>query len=192
MDTERFNKRFLPKITVVENGCWEWQARSRHEFGYGMFFDGESVKTAHSVAYSWWVGPIPQGMVVRHFVCGNPPCCNPSHLRLGTPADNYRDSITDGTAKPIDTSKLTNEQRLTIKRDSRGPKILAPEYGVSERTIGKIQQRGNGKSGRPSNLTADQIAAIITDDRTQKVIAAEYECSQPTVSRLKRHAKTFE
>lgn len=39
--------------------------------------------------------PIPAGMSVMHS-CDNPPCVNPAHLRVGTPADNNLDTTTKG------------------------------------------------------------------------------------------------
>lgn len=51
---------------------------------------------AHVMAYVTEHGPVPPGMVVRHFVCDNPPCVNPEHLRLGTVGDNNRDMVARG------------------------------------------------------------------------------------------------
>lgn len=66
--------------------CWLW-TRARHTFGYGQVsFNGRQVG-AHRLAYQLLVGPIPEGCWVLHS-CDNPPCCNPSHLSIGSPADN--------------------------------------------------------------------------------------------------------
>jgi hypothetical protein len=34
------------------------------------------------------VGPVPDGLVLDHFACDNPPCVNPSHLRPVTHWEN--------------------------------------------------------------------------------------------------------
>lgn len=47
---------------------------------------------AHRVAYEIANGPIPDDLWVLHS-CDNPPCCNPSHLRVGTYKDNVRDRV---------------------------------------------------------------------------------------------------
>lgn len=47
------------------------------------------------MAYELTKGHIPAGMIVMH-TCDNPPCCNPSHLVLGTQAENLADMRAKG------------------------------------------------------------------------------------------------
>lgn len=78
--------------TPTETGCREWQGSRNRVSGYGAkCWRGINV-TAHRVAYELTHGPIPVGLnsqILHH--CDNPPCCEPSHLYLGTCADNMRD-----------------------------------------------------------------------------------------------------
>lgn len=68
--------------------CWPWTGPG-HEDGYGIF----KSYTAMRIAWALVNGPIPPGLLVRHYVCNNPPCCNVAHLRLGTHDDNMTDRI---------------------------------------------------------------------------------------------------
>ena len=70
-------------------GCWEFRG-AKSPSGYGSMHFQYRTQAAHRWAYMAWVGPIPEGHVVRH-KCDNPPCINPDHLETGTHADNSRD-----------------------------------------------------------------------------------------------------
>ena len=81
-------------------GCWVWTKATLH-YGYGGVpfktdpFARRVLMGIHRVAWMLTHGPIPKGMEVMH-ICDNPPCGNPSHLRLGTHADNMRDARNKG------------------------------------------------------------------------------------------------
>lgn len=107
--------------------------------GYGqVHVDGVGPRQAHRVAYELKNGPIPEGLVVRHLVCDNPPCINPDHLAIGTVKDNNYDSIRQsrhahgvrqGLAKLND--KLVVEARQRYSAGGVTMKQLALEYGVA-------------------------------------------------------------
>jgi hypothetical protein len=80
-------------------------------------------------------GPIPDGMFVCH-KCDNPGCVRPSHLFLGTPLDNTRDSIAKGRdyrGERHKWAKLTEKQVGAIRDQlaaGASQASLAREYGV--------------------------------------------------------------
>src|SRR3990167_339378 len=74
--------------------CWLWIG-DKTTWGYGCVTTGRGPNRhrtqAHRYVYSLLVGRIPKGKCVLH-TCDNPPCVNPKHLKLGTIADNNRDT----------------------------------------------------------------------------------------------------
>jgi hypothetical protein len=82
--------RYLAKVD--ERGpdeCWLWTA-SCHRNGYGQFYDGQMMTTAHRYGYQLRRGDIPPGLCVLH-TCDTPPSQNPNHWFLGTQKDNADD-----------------------------------------------------------------------------------------------------
>jgi hypothetical protein len=76
------------------NGCLEWTRGTVK--GYGRISINNKDILTHRLAWELVNGPIPDGMLIRHFICDNPPCCDPEHLRPGTIADNSADKVAKG------------------------------------------------------------------------------------------------
>lgn len=93
--------RILSRLTLNEGGCWEY-GKTCSEQGYGEIRIG-SQKTRIPV-HRWMAtiahGQIPEDLIVLHS-CDNPPCCNPSHLSIGTHADNHRDRQAKGRTRGL-------------------------------------------------------------------------------------------
>jgi hypothetical protein len=89
-----------PTMPHMESPCWVWTA-FKNQGKYGMVgVGGRKVRLAHRVSWILSNGPIPHdgsahGICVLHR-CDNPSCVNPSHLFLGTNADNVRDKTSKG------------------------------------------------------------------------------------------------
>lgn len=116
--TPELIERFYSKISKIptEQGCLEWMAFYNVE-GYGSFGVGpHTIKRAHRVAWEIANGPIPAGMVVRHFVCANPRCCNVAHLRLGSQADNVRDMMSSGRWMNAPNTNAPYVKRTDVER----------------------------------------------------------------------------
>lgn len=76
---------------VTECGCLLWTGAADQN-GYGVITVNRKPVGAHRVSWSLANGPIPGGLHILHR-CDTPPCINPDHLFLGTPADNVADMI---------------------------------------------------------------------------------------------------
>ena len=120
--------------------CWEWIA-GKNGVGYGMFRVDGKVILAHRVAYELYCGPVPKGKIVRHR-CDNPPCCNPSHVLLGTVQDNVDDRVRrnrSAQGERVSGAKLTEAVIPIIRSDPRPQTQIAADYGVSQQHISRIK-----------------------------------------------------
>lgn len=137
------------------DACWMWTGH-KYSTGYGSFIICTKRAKAHRVAWVITHGHIPQdgsyhGLCVCHR-CDTPGCCNPSHLFLGTNADNVadREAKHHNTPGEANTSaKLTNAQAIEIRSlyavgDTTYNK-LASQFGVGKMTIRGIIRRETWK-----------------------------------------------
>lgn len=134
----------------VATGCREWATKSKHIFGYGkVYYQGRS-RDAHRVAWLVWCGPIPAGLYVCHR-CDNPSCIEPTHLFLGTNAENLSDCKQKGRnarGESCRQAKVTEDDVRNIRnRRAKGERAqaLAVEYGLSYATIHDITARKTWK-----------------------------------------------
>jgi hypothetical protein len=125
--------------------CIEWTGTIDKTNGYGVKWCKErnNWKGAHRWTYEQHYGPIPKGLVVRH-LCHNKTCVNPEHLAIGTHADNSQDDVdADRQLKgtQIATSKLTEQQVLAIRADTRSSGKIAKDYGIHKTSVLNIKKR---------------------------------------------------
>ena len=161
--SEHVKKEFWSNVRKLKNGCWEWTGSRHKRGGYGMLHgqrpDGrDCFVKCHHVAWELVNGEISDGLWVLHD-CDNPPCCNPTHLFLGTQFDNMADCTAKGRhglqshperaarGEENAAAKLTEEQVRQIRaryvkgKIGCGSTTLAKEFGVSKSAVKRILNR---------------------------------------------------
>lgn len=142
-------KRFWAKVHKTPK-CWVWNGASQRG-GYGVisagFWKGKII-AAHRLSWILKNGMISSTEIVCH-KCDNPKCVRPSHLFIGTHADNVKDKIAKGRAYggPFGNTWgrgkgiLSIENAKSIKlqyKSGMKQRELAAIYKVSGSTISQI------------------------------------------------------
>ena len=95
-------EKFLSKISVVDNGCWEWSA-VKNQYGYAQFKLNDKIIYAHRFIYEYYHGVICPDLTIDH-LCRNRKCVNPLHLEQVT----HKENILRGVGITAINSKKTH------------------------------------------------------------------------------------
>lgn len=144
------------------DGCWLWTGCIANN-GYGQVGHEGRTRSAHTVAYEMFVGPIPEGLTIDHTchngsgckggpTCTHRRCVNPGHLEPVTNLVNNR-RAKDNETHCVNGHEWTPE--TTRIRQDTGQRIC--------RTCAKKQRAkyfvGYGKRGRPSRAARAALQA---------------------------------
>lgn len=146
--------RFWDKVRIGD-GCWLWTGCRREPYG-AVWIGGRSggLQGAHRVAYTLLRGPIPDGLQVLHDCPDgdNPLCVRPSHLFLGTQADNVADCLAKGRFAIGDR----NGSRQHRERLPRGEAHPAARLSVEQ--VSSIRERWNAGESVTSIASAMSVS----------------------------------
>lgn len=137
--------RFFEKVEpVTESGCWIWVG-SRNRCGYGQFMLRGRPHLAHRVSWELKCGKCPDGAVLHK--CDTPSCVNPSHLFIGSQADNVADMMAKGrnvvgirhSADRHGRARISNETAIQIFNAQGRHAEIASHFGVCNATVSHIK-----------------------------------------------------
>lgn len=139
--TEYHKAKFWSRVDVKTwKDCWFWRQAKDKQTHWN--FLGTSI---YRVVWTIFNGPVPEELWVLH-KCNNHACVNPRHLYVGTPKQNVRDMLKQGS-KPDGYLKLNADQVREIrkswaKNSAHGEQTrLAKLYNVSPSLIYNIVYR---------------------------------------------------
>lgn len=191
---EADRRRFWAKVDRRNGGCWPWTGRAKFHDGRGRFLLNGRAVIASRVAWAIANGREPDGWVIHS--CDYPPCCNPAHLSLGTPADNVRDMMerrrhwSHAQTHCKHGHEFTPENTVIVKGKWRKCLACARQWKLADRRARGVAPRHiffsadgvplcrRGHERTPGNLTAKRECRACKADRNR--VAREHATKERT------------
>lgn len=132
----------LRNVQINQNGCWNW-IRSVGFHGYGQIKIRGRNYSCHRIIWTIFKGKIPKGLFVLHR-CDNRKCINPTHLFLGTNADNMRDAAQKNRfVHKLEIAEVSEVRRLS--KEGFKQVRIASILGICQGHVSKILNRKRRK-----------------------------------------------
>lgn len=138
-------RKFIENTVRTATGCMEYQG-SLQPNGYTKVTVDRVSHWTHRFVYAALVGPIPDGLDVRH-KCDNRKCINPKHLTPGTRLENMGDAVSRGRqakGERLPHTKLNpdDEIRLVELAKQGVPyQEIADIFGICKQHAGQVAIR---------------------------------------------------
>lgn len=136
-------ERLWRKVLVGKiDDCWPWIGH-RNPQGYGRVWLGGKGYYAHRVIFALANPGVIQKAApkdrfstgyIRH-MCDNPSCCNPTHLLVGTHAENMNDKVIRGRSRWWESAVSSPRAKLTAD-DVRAIRVqFDPDNGTTRKAL---------------------------------------------------------
>lgn len=143
-----------------QNECWPWRGAVGGRDADRGYFSYEGKKwLVYRLVWTFTIGPIPDGHVVRH-KCDFPLCCNPSHLILGTQSENELDKYKrDRAGLPVgavrEIKRLLMDTRLPQREIAS---YVSTKFGIPVSREAVSQIKTGKRRADDTAETASEIA----------------------------------
>lgn len=155
--------------TPDQSGCRKWTGTIGQD-GYGVFRAFGTPFIASRVALALSTRTVPPRMLALHS-CDNPQCCNPDHLRWGTPKENMTDKIRRGRHRGY-PAKIDIPTAFAMRRSGATYEEIAQRFGVELPSVGKALKRRQSHLVLAAYEVADYLDTIDETARAEAVRSA--------------------
>ena len=179
-------EKLVREAIILPNGCLE-SIMSCGIDGYIKIKVLDKTVRGHRFVYEQLVGPIPEGLVLRH-TCDHPKCINVLHLIPGTVKDNAQDCT--NRHRQHETNIFNEDIPYILERVELGETYgeIAKTYKVNPGSVSKaLKKRGEWKRKRKVGPTTQQKEDLLNKIRNGSKysdLSREFNMNNVNISQL--------